>query len=246
MLRTLVLLIPLLFTVEVATGAEVMVGRASIIDGDTVEIHGTRIRLFGIDAPESRQPCIVRGKTTLCGQYAGAALADKVGAGTVTCESKDRDQYGRVVAVCRFGGEDLSAWMVGRGWALAYRQYSTDYVPQEEKASAAKLGLWQGEFVAPWDWRSGKRLKVEETSRWPFRPSDTLQAETDQAQRPTTETQRTASCDIKGNINDRGERIYHVPGGKFHKQTGIDTSRGERWFCTEAEARENGWRPSKR
>ena len=104
-----------------AAGADAIAGRASIIDGDTLEIHGTRIRLHGIDAPESGQSCFEGRKQYRCGQRAALALANKIGRGTVSCTPKDRDRYGRVVAVCYSRGEDLNAWMVSQGWALAYR-----------------------------------------------------------------------------------------------------------------------------
>ncbi len=134
-----------------------LVGRASVIDGDTIEIHGRRIRLFGSDAPESEQVCHDgNGREYRCGQRAKTALSDKIGWATVDCEQRDIDQYERIVAVCRLGVEDLNAWMVAEGWALAYRQYSTDYVRQERAAKAAHNGIWQGSFVPPWDWQGGK------------------------------------------------------------------------------------------
>jgi endonuclease YncB( thermonuclease family) len=131
-------------------GTHTITGRASVIDGDTIEIHGTRIRLFGIDAPESDQSCTVHGKEFRCGQRAAFALSDEIGNRVVSCQPKDRDRYGRVVAVCLAGGEDINAWMVAKGWALAYRHYSNDYVSQEEQAAKLKIGIWQGEFVPPW------------------------------------------------------------------------------------------------
>lgn len=90
----------------------------------------------------------------------------------------------------------------------------------EEEAAAAEArgGMWSGEFVAPWDWRQGAR--VEEPAVTP------------------------ATCAIKGNINRGGERIYHVPGGEHYERTRIDTSKGERWFCSEDEAVAAGWRRS--
>ena len=198
-----------------------IVGWASVIDGDTLEIHGVRVRLHGIDAPESGQMCSVQGQEYRCGQKAALALSDKIGNSTVTCEPRDWDRYGRVVAVCRAGGVDLNGWMVSEGWALAYRQYSTDYVTQENNASAARLGVWQGDFVAPWDWRHGNRGEV-------------------------AKTQSPGGCVIKGNISSKGERIYHVPGGEFYDRTKISPAKGERWFCTEGEARAAGWRRSLR
>jgi len=146
---------PPIINSEVKTYA--IIGRASVIDGDTIEIHGTRIRLFGIDAPESDQPCTIQGKPFRCGQQAAFALSDEIGNRTVNCQPKDRDRYGRVVAVCLVDGEDLNAWMVAKGWALAYRHYSNDYVTQEEQAAKSKIGIWQGEFVPPWDWRRSRR-----------------------------------------------------------------------------------------
>src|SRR3546814_44803 len=120
-----------------ATLSESLAGRATVIDGDTLEIHGTRIRLHGIDAPEGGQACLVQQEETRCGQQAALALADKIGAATVRCEPRDIDRYNRVVAVCHAHGEDLNGWLVASGWALAYRDYSSDYVAQEEAAAAA-------------------------------------------------------------------------------------------------------------
>jgi endonuclease YncB( thermonuclease family) len=139
------------------SSAQTIAGQASVIDGDTIEIHGTRIRLFGIDAPEGGQTCMAQGKAFACGRRAAFALADKIGRQVVECQPKDRDRYGRVVAVCRVGGEDVNGWMVAQGWALAYRRYSLDYVSQEQRAQSSKAGMWQGQFQPPWDWRRGTR-----------------------------------------------------------------------------------------
>jgi len=138
-------------------GAEEITGRASVIDGNTLHIHGTRIHLHGIDAPESGQSCTAQGRRYRCGQQATRALSDKIGDRPVSCSPKDRDKHGRVIAVCRSGGEDLNGWMVSQGWALAYRQYSYDYVPLEIPARLVGRGIWQGEFVEPWEWRRSRR-----------------------------------------------------------------------------------------
>jgi endonuclease YncB( thermonuclease family) len=130
-----------------------LTGRASVIDGDTIEIHGQRIRLFGIDAPESRQTCEADGQTWRCGQQAALALADHIGQHTIACEGRDTDRYGRIVAICWADLEDLNAWLVSQGWALAYRHYSTAYVGEEDAARAAHLGIWRGTFEVPWKWR---------------------------------------------------------------------------------------------
>jgi endonuclease YncB( thermonuclease family) len=200
--------------------SDAIMGQASVIDGDTIEIHGTRIRLHGIDAPESAQLCIVQEREVRCGQQAAFALTDRIGRGAVSCEPRDRDRYGRIVAVCSVRGEDLNAWLVAEGWAMAYREFSPDYIAQEQVASAAKIGIWAGEFVAPWDWRRGERISAEVL-------------------------QKEGGCAIKGNISAKGERIYHVPGGEFYEKTQISAGKGERWFCSEEEAQAAGWRRSK-
>ena len=148
----------LTFSAMAREPASPIIGRASVIDGDTIEIRGQRIRLFGIDAPEGRQTCTdAKGAAYRCGQKAAQALDYRISDGVVTCEPKDRDRYGRIVAVCRAYGEDLSAGMTGLGWALAFRRYSTQYVPAEELAERRKAGMWSGEFMPPWEFRAQGR-----------------------------------------------------------------------------------------
>jgi endonuclease YncB( thermonuclease family) len=216
------LLAALLFAATTGSAsAETLVGQASVIDGDTIEMHGTRIRLDGIDAPESAQPCIVNGQNARCGLLSARALDDRIGNQTVSCEWDEKDRYGRVIGTCIAGGKNLNAAMVADGWAMAYREYSIKYVPQEDDARSAKRGIWQTEFIPPWDWRKQRRIQAEDKQQ--------------------------AGCVIKGNISPQsGERIYHVPSGKFYDKTRVSTSAGERWFCSEAEARAAGWRRSKR
>ena len=146
-----------LLVTDPSLASEQVNSTASVIDGDTIEIHGQRIRLFGIDAPEGRQECNRGGEAWLCGKDAALALADKIGSDPLECSPKDRDRYGRTVAVCRLDGEDLNAWMVREGWALAYRHYSLDCVADEDAAREAKRGIWASEFTPPWEWRRGNR-----------------------------------------------------------------------------------------
>ena len=93
---------------------------ALVTDGDTVRLAGERVRLHGIDAPESKQTCVAGGRRWRCGSEATRALARRIGGRPIACEERDRDRYGRIVAVCRVRGEDLNRWMMRQGWALAY------------------------------------------------------------------------------------------------------------------------------
>ena len=139
---------------------------------------------------------------------------------SVECSERDRDRYGRILAVCRVDAADVNAWMVELGWAVAYRKYSPDYASHETAAKAARRGVWRGDFVEPSRWRRGERLAAAAAGG-------------------------AGDCRIKGNISQKGTRIYHVPGGAWYAKTRIDTANGERWFCTEAEARTAGWRRAK-
>jgi len=210
--------------------AETVVGRATVIDADTLDIRGKRIRLHGVDAPESAQSCQgADGKAYRCGQRAALALADRIGTATVSCEQTDTDRHRRIVAVCSARGENLNAWLVSEGHALAYRQYGKDYIPQEDAARGAKRGVWAGTFTPPWDWRRGIRDGGPSVAATP--PSG-----------PATQAAAPGGCKIKGNINQRGDRIFHAPGSRDYERTKLNEAAGERWFCSESEAIAAGWR----
>jgi hypothetical protein len=189
--------------------------------------------LYGIDAPEAGQTCNLEGRPWRCGQASANALAERIGRRTVTCDPRDRDHYGRLVAGCSVAGASISAWMVREGWAVAYRRYSQDFVADEAVARAAKRGIWCSAFLVPWEWRAQRRAgggaSVARTAGSPSALSEP----------------HRSGCDIKGNINSKGDRIYHVPGGRYYASTVVDSAHGERWFCSEAEARAAGWRPAK-
>jgi len=130
-------------------------GVPTITDGDTLRFGDTRVRLFGIDAPESKQTCEREGVTWLCGQEAGKALRELVAGQSLTCDERDKDRYGRIVAVCVLpDGRDIGAVMVLSGLALDYAQYSKGvYAAAECEAREAGRGMWAGEFVKPWELR---------------------------------------------------------------------------------------------
>ena len=129
-------------------------GPARVIDGDTIEIQDQRIRLYGIDAPERSQTCLLEGRRYPCGIDATEALRELVRGKEVSCDGLGRDRYGRTIAICVIaGGIELGRTMVLQGWALAYRRFSLDYVREEDEARQKKLGLWRGRFRLPWEWR---------------------------------------------------------------------------------------------
>lgn len=130
-------------------GAVLVTGVPRVIDGDTLEMAGERIRLHGIDAFESRQTC----GSQACGRLATAALKDLIRERPTSCEVQDIDRYGRLVSVCRVEGIDVGSWMVGRGHAVAYRRYGRDYVMAETSARKAGAGAWATTFDDPELWR---------------------------------------------------------------------------------------------
>ena len=218
----------LVWFITPAMPAERIEGRATVTDGDTIAVEGTdaRIRLYGIDAPESGQTCDdASGKRYLCGTRAADYLAELIGrSGRVQCFEEDRDRYGRIVAECAVNGSTvINAEMVRAGWAVEYREYSDGrYDREEAEAKAAKRGIWQGRFVVPSKWRRGDRLETERVADG-----------------------QPAGCLIKGNISGNG-RIYHTPGQQNYARTQIDEKAGERWFCSAAEAEAAGWRAARR
>ena len=133
-------------------------GRAKIIDGDSFELGAARVRLYGIDAPEARQPCTRDGREWACGAAAARELRRLTGSATITCVRRDVDDYGRIVARCEKGSVDIAAAMVRAGFATAYRRYSTAYVDEEREARAAKRGIWAGETQMIDDLRVAARL----------------------------------------------------------------------------------------
>ena len=146
--------------------AETLTGIASVVDGDTLVIQGERIRLHGIDAPESAQHCYRLDRSRWpCGQSAAAALADAIGGQSVHCRGEERDCRGRLLAICSQQGQDLNAWMVRQGWALAYRRERLDYIDEEQQAKVSRTGMWSGAFTVPWEWparRGGENTSQEE------------------------------------------------------------------------------------
>lgn len=199
-----------------AGAAESRHGRAEAIDGDSLTLAGEELRLHGIDAPEWHQSCTRDGRENACGVAARDALTALLAVGPVTCHWEERDAYGRALATCLRGAENLNAALVAQGHALAYRRYSTAYVAEEDAARRARRGLWAGNFEAPAAWRARERRE--------------------------TPAAGSAGCPVKGNVNRAGERIYHEHGTPGWRQVRIRPAQGDRCFDDAAQARAAGFR----
>lgn len=196
-----------------------IVGAVRVIDADTLDVGSTRIRLHAIDAPEQGQNCTTEhGVAFACGAWATDQVVARFGGKRATCHATDIDKYGRTVATCDVGGVDVGREIVSQGWAFAYRRYGMDYDLDEKAAYVSDRGLHGFRVQNPAQFRA-TRAK----GRLPLDPN----------------------CRVKGNISKHGQ-IFHVPGQEFYEQTGISLARGERWFCSSAEAEAAGWRAARR
>jgi endonuclease YncB( thermonuclease family) len=192
-------------------------GSAQVLDGDTIQIGTTRIRLFGIDAFEAEQMCNNTDNQSYgCGGRATRALSERIGTQIVSCVRRGSDAFQRALAVCRVGATDLSSWMVRSGHALAYTKYALDYVIDETAAKSGQEGAWNGSFELPWAYRLSRPSGAAEAQRVPVAPS--------------------GACNIKGNVSERGVRTYHMRGDASYTST-----RAENWFCSEDEAGRAGF-----
>jgi endonuclease YncB( thermonuclease family) len=237
-LISLTVITTLLAGPTIAPAATTITGMARISDGDTITVEGARIRLNGIDAPETDQVCIDKaGENYACGIAARDALNGLIQGRAVTCSGNEIDLYGRRIMTCSVDQTDINAAMVTSGWALAFRRYSDIYVNQEQTARARQAGLWSGAFIAPWDWRHrGPKTDILGALSVPIDAQQRLLPGHLVSASPTT------GCQIKGNISRNGARIYHMPGQHDYDRTRITESKGERWFCSEDEAQAAGWR----
>ena len=137
-------------------------GFAKVVDGDTIKINSKKIRLYGIDAPEKKQKCkktyltisfMYLTKDYMCGEVSTQKLIKKINKQKLNCNILDVDRYKRLIGECFKRNINLNSWMVSNGYAVAYRKYSKKYVSDEINAKNNKLGIWQGKFEMPWDYR---------------------------------------------------------------------------------------------
>lgn len=207
--------------VSTPLSAAEVTGVATVIDGDTLDIGDVRIRLNGIDAPEAGQRCSDGGSTTWrCGKAATSELERLADGKPVQCTVHVPDDgMDRMVATCFVDGRDIGEQMMLAGLAWAFVKYSREYVEQEKVAKVTRLGIWRSPTQPAWKYREERWIVAKQTA--------------------------PEGCPIKGNIRGNN-KIYHVPWSSSYVETGINESRGERWFCSEEEAIAAGWRAPKR
>jgi endonuclease YncB( thermonuclease family) len=198
----------------------VIIGRASAVSGDLLRVSGRLVRLAGIDAPQPAQSCTKsNGRRWACAASAVSALGRLVRGRKISCELKEKSGDGPDLAYCRAGDDDLAALLVRKGHVFASADFNGLYASDEETAKAEKLGVWQGETERPDAWRA----KI-----W------------DEAKRSAPD-----GCPIKGFVR-AGGRVYSMPWSEGYTGRNIKTVKGERWFCSEDEARAAGFRLSSR
>ena len=148
--------------------AEIIQGKVKVVDGDTIKIKNDRIRLSGIDAPELNQLCskvflslfsISFNKKYSCGKISTEKLKRLLKNEIILCKVENIDRYKRKLATCYKDKLNINSWLVRNGYALAYVKYSKKYVLQEKEAEKDKLGIWQGTFEKPWNWRKDVKKK---------------------------------------------------------------------------------------
>jgi endonuclease YncB( thermonuclease family) len=215
-------------------------GVPKIREADLVQIGNSRIRLSGIDAPSVDQLCLnTKGERWTCGVAARDELIKHVEGKSWTCHPGQTDRRGRLLARCEVDGEDIQKWLVRSGWALA--RISHDYDADEKEAREAKVGMWQGAFIAPWDWRvRNKKTAILGAVKVPENAHAILLASASGAVAPSPD------CTIKGNVNSSGECIYHLPTSRWYAQIKMQISKGTRWFCSVEEAEAAGCRETRR
>lgn len=201
------------------THAEVN-GTIRVIDGDTLDVGATRVRLHGIDAPEADQTCRNADDAVWnCGAWVSSVVRNRFQGETARCEMTDRDRYGRVVARCFVLGVDVAEALVQDGLAFAYRRYALDYVSDEVYAAKRTSGLHASKMQSPERFRQSGGM---------------------------TSAPPRDGCAIKGNVSSSGTCIYHRPGQRDYDVTRISAHKGERWFCSAVAAEAAGWRAAKR
>jgi endonuclease YncB( thermonuclease family) len=201
----------------------VLAAEPIVSDGDTLTVDGTKFRLDGIDAPEFNQICLdEKDQEWKCGLAARDALVEWIAKRTVRCDDKGPDKVhpDRRIGICFVEGKELNEWLVRQGWALNFEPYAKGrYLAAQRDAEKNHRGMWKGCFAAPWDIRRWKKDAPLMGSPCPSDARERIFAE--------------AACSIKGSRR----HIYHMPGcGSYDSTTNV-----VKWFCSEDEARAEGY-----
>ncbi len=199
-------------------------GRATAVAGDVLQVGSTIVRLAGIEAPDLEQKCTSGGKKRWpCGEAAQSALTKLVRGKTLRCELSGADDAGRPMATCTTvntgTSQNVAAVLVKEGAVFSSGGMWGNYNSMESEAKARKIGLWRGEAERPSEFRA---------KMW------------EQARKAAPE-----GCPIKGQVAG-DNRTYVLPWFADYGSVRVRTSRGERWFCSEAEARAAGWKIASR
>jgi endonuclease YncB( thermonuclease family) len=208
----------------VASSQEPGAGHSTrVIDGDTLEVDGVTIQLYGIEAPELGQLCKSDDEQSHCGVEAALALRKLV---TVSGQElhcspwgggpPQRTADGALLEVCQIGDQDVAQVMLRSGYGVVPPGSFPDYVEAEKAAKDGHLGIWHSHFEMPWVWRAGKAD-----------PSHKVTARRD--------------CNVKGTLSAAGLRVYYVPTDPEYQQITVDPKHGGRLFCSDEEARLAGW-----
>ncbi len=199
-------------------------GRVRVSDGDSLVVGGHRVRLFGIDAHELDQTCTnEEGREIACGDWARHWARNMFQGRYAQCDTMKFDRYERALATCEIDGEDVGEILLRAGVVAIYpRETLQDYIEYEKEAQLLARGIWAWDSESPLDHRAAQRQE-----------------------RAAAQEIEVDGCSIKGNISGSG-KIYHMPGQENYAQTSINTGKGERWFCSEAEALDAGWRKARR
>jgi len=139
-----------------AADAETIAGQASVVDGDTIEVDGARVRIMDLDAPEVDQTCLLRddGREWPCGRIAATILSEWISQYRVTCRTYGTDNAGRWLARCDVDTIDVATWMAGNGWGLPNQDCHCEAVRAWATfARSKRAGIWGSDFVMPWVWR---------------------------------------------------------------------------------------------
>jgi endonuclease YncB( thermonuclease family) len=195
-------------------------GRAIAVAGDLLRVDGMTVHISGVEAPEQGQPCHrANGRRWNCASAAKSGLARLVRGRTVTCTPSSQEAGGYVNARCRVGATDVATELVRRGYVFAASSFFNSLSSDEDAARDAKAGIWQGDVQRPQEWRD---------QEWQNAKRDAPDG-----------------CPIKGIIH-ASSKFYALPWSPGYERAKVHTERGERWFCSEDEAKAAGFTLSDR